>query len=158
MPHHYKGPKKSLFMSKYTYFNLCILYKVFQVVFTASSFVGNPVNSNIGKNWFIPDKTLKLTYFKASLGDPVSTKPWANPAPKPMMHVNKIFNFLQDIIQNHTVVGVYINTMKTTFFFKFWLLINFFSNYKFTNKIEKLYLIAFIIYIFVSMIFCIHAV
>jgi len=157
LPHHYKGPKKSLFMSKYTYFNLCILYKVFQVVFTASSFVGNPVNSNIGKNWFIPDKTLKLTYFKASLGDPVSTKPWANPAPKPMMHVNKIFNFLQDIIQNHTVVGVYINTMKTTFFFKFWLLINF-SNYKFTNKIEKLYLIAFIIYIFVSMIFCIHAV
>ena len=157
MPHHYKGSKKSLFMSKYTYFNLCILYKVFKVVFKASSFVGNPVNSNIGKNWFIPDKTLKLTYFKASLGDPVSTKPWANPAPKPMMHVNKIFNFLQDIIQNHTVVGVYINTMKTTFFFKFWLLINF-SNYKFTNKIEKLYLIAFIIYIFVSMIFCIHAV
>ena len=91
------------------YLVLCMLYKEFQVVFTASFCVGNPVNYNIGKNWFLPDKTLKLTYFKAFLGDPVSTKPWANPAPKPMMHVNKIFNFLQDIIQNHTVVHVHVN-------------------------------------------------
>ena len=136
------------------YLVLCMLYKEFQVVFTASSFVGNPVNYNIGKNWFLPDKTLKLTYFKAFLGDPVSTKPWANPAPKPMMHVNKIFNFLQDIIQNHTVVGVYINTMKTTFF-KFWLFISFFSNCKFTRKLEKLFSIA---NIFISVIIFIHAV
>ena len=36
-------------------------------------------------------------------------------------------------ISSHTVVGAYINTMKTTFPFKFWFLTRFF-NYKFSSK------------------------
>ena len=44
----------------------------------------------------------------------------------------------------HTMVGVYINTMKTTFLFNF--LHAFFSNYKFTKRAvrESMYFLVFI--------------
>ena len=39
------------------------------------------------------------------------------------------------------VVGVFINTMKTTFLIKFWFIRSFFSKYKFTSKQENMLIV-----------------